>query len=121
MRSRGLICSGSQSEAGVPYRCLRVAKKEEKGVGREAPCGKVKKTQVSQGVFSPMSIQFSQGKLQEEERKTILQQVQCHMQQVTQEAVREAVTVVVEAEGTAKLERAKVQPAQMLARGIHWK
>src|SRR5260370_37116069 len=112
MRSRGLICSGSQSEAGVPYRCLRVAKKEEKGVGREAPCGKVKKTQVSQGVFSPMSIQFTQGKLQEEEPKTILQQVQCHMQQVAQEAVREEVTAVVEAEVTPKQGREQGRPRQ---------
>ncbi len=48
-----------------------------------------------------MSIQFSQGKLQEEERKTILQQVQCHMQKVAQEAVREVVTGVVEARAIA--------------------
>src|SRR5260370_17441982 len=121
MRSRGLICSGSQSEAGVPYRCLRVAKKEEKGVGREAPCGKVKKTQVSQGVVSAMSIKFRQGKLEEEERKTILQQVQCHMQQVAQEAVREVATEVVEAEVTAKLGREKGQPRQSQERAIDWK
>ena len=31
-----------------------------------------------------MSIQFNQGKLQDQERKTILQQVQCHMQKVAQ-------------------------------------
>ena len=54
-----------------------------------------------------MSIQFSQGKLQEEERKTILQQVQCHMQKVAQEAVREVVTEMMEAEVTAKLGRGK--------------
>ena len=57
-----------------------------------------------------MSIQFSQGKLQDEEQKTILQQVQCHMQKVAQEAVRGVVTEVVEAEVTAKLGREKSQP-----------
>src|SRR5258708_35776905 len=68
-----------------------------------------------------MSIQFSQGKLQEEERKTILQQVQCHMQQVAQEAVREVATEVVEAEVTAKLRREKGQPRQSQERAIGWK
>ena len=68
-----------------------------------------------------MSIQFSQGKLQEEERKTILQQVQCHMQQVAQEAVREVATEVVEAEVTAKLGREKGQPRQSQERAIDWK
>lgn len=70
-----------------------------------------------------MSIQFSQGRLQEEERKTILQQVQCHMQKVAQEAVREVVTEVVEAEVTAKLGREKGQPRQTQSqeRAIDWK
>jgi len=70
-----------------------------------------------------MSIQFSQGKLQEEERQTILQQVQCHMQQVAQEAVREVVTEVVEAEVTAKLGREKGQPRQTngQVREIDWR
>src|SRR5690349_14497669 len=44
-----------------------------------------------------MSIQFSQGNLQDQERKTILQQVQRHMQQAAQEAVRTVVTDVLEA------------------------
>jgi len=70
-----------------------------------------------------MSIQFSQGKLQEEERKTILQQVQSHMQKVAQEAVREVVTEVVEAEVTAKLGREKGQWRQTnsQAREIDWR
>jgi hypothetical protein len=42
-----------------------------------------------------MSIQFSQGKLQDQERKTILQAVQSHMQTAAQEAVRGVVTEVV--------------------------
>ncbi len=68
-----------------------------------------------------MSIQFSQGKLQEEERKTILQQVQCHMQKVAQEAVREVVTEMMEAEVTAKLGREKGQMRQSQERVIDWK
>jgi hypothetical protein len=70
-----------------------------------------------------MSIQFSQGKLQEEERKTILQQVQCHMQKVAQEAVRGVVTEVVESEVTAKLGREKGQPREIESqeRTIDWK
>jgi putative transposase len=70
-----------------------------------------------------MSIQFRQGKLQEEERKTILQQVQCHMQKVAQEAVRGVVSEVMEEEVTAKLGRekgqARVENGQ--AREIDWK
>jgi putative transposase len=75
-----------------------------------------------QGGFSPMSIQFSQGKLQDEERKTILQQVQSHMQKVAQEAVRGVVTEVMEKEVTVKLGREKGQPrvANGQARGIDW-
>jgi len=69
-----------------------------------------------------MSIQFSQGKLQDEERKTILQQVQSHMQKAAQEAVRGVVTEVMEAEVTAKLGREKGQPreANGQAREIDW-
>ena len=70
-----------------------------------------------------MSIQFSQGKLQDQERKTILQQVQSYMQRVAQEAVRGVVTEVVEAEVTAKLGREKGQPreAKSQERAIDWK
>src|SRR5947208_13931095 len=70
-----------------------------------------------------MSIQFRQGKLQDQERKTILQHVQCHMQRVAQEAVRGVVTEVVEAEVTAKLRREKGQPreAKSQERAIDWK
>src|SRR5260370_340431 len=53
--------------------------------------------------------------------KTILQQVQCNMQQVAQEAVREVATEVVEAEVTAKLGREKGQPRQSQERAIDWK
>jgi len=70
-----------------------------------------------------MSIQFSQGKLQDQEQKTILQQVQSHMQRAAQEAVRGVVTEVVEAEVTAKLGREKGQPreAKSQERAIDWK
>lgn len=70
-----------------------------------------------------MSIQFSQGKLQDQEQKTILQHVQSHMQRVAQEAVRGVVTEVVEAEVTAKLGREKGQPreAKSQERAIDWK
>jgi hypothetical protein len=69
-----------------------------------------------------MSIQFCQGKLQDQERKTILQQVQSHMQKAAQEAVRDVVTEVVEAEVIAKLGREKGQPRQAngQAREIDW-
>src|SRR5713226_176774 len=75
-----------------------------------------------QGGFSTMSIQFSQGKLQDEERKTILQQVQSHMQKVAQEAVRGVITEVMEKEVTVKLGREKGQPrvANGQAREIDW-
>ena len=70
-----------------------------------------------------MSIQFSQGKLQGEERKTILQQVQSHMQKAAQEAVRGVVSKVVEAEVTAKLGREKGQSRVVngQAREIDWR
>jgi len=70
-----------------------------------------------------MSIQFSQGKLQDQERKTILQAVQSHMQTAAQEAVRGVVTKVVEAEVTAKLGREKGQPRETKsqARESDWK
>src|SRR5207302_3938514 len=69
-----------------------------------------------------MSIQFSQGKLQDQEQKTILQQVQSHMQRAAQEAVRGVVTEMVEAEVTAKLGREKGQPRQTQSqeRTIDW-
>ncbi len=67
-----------------------------------------------------MSIQFSQGKLQEEERKTLLQQVQSHMQKVAREAVQEVVLEMMEAEVTAKLGREKGQPRQNQERVIDW-
>jgi hypothetical protein len=69
-----------------------------------------------------MSIQFSQGKLQDQEQKTILQHVQSHMQRAAQEAVRGVATEVVEAEVTAKLGREKGQPRQAngQAREIDW-
>jgi putative transposase len=70
-----------------------------------------------------MSIQFSQGKLQEEERKTILQQVQCHMQKVAQEAVRGVVSEVMEEEVRAKLgrEKGQIRVENGQAREIDWK
>ena len=70
-----------------------------------------------------MSIQFSQGKLQSQERKTILQQVQHQMQRAALEAVRVVATDGLEAEVTTKLGREKGQPreAKSQERAIDWK
>jgi transposase-like protein len=70
-----------------------------------------------------MSIQFSQGKLQSQERKTILQEVQHQMQRVALEAIRVVATDGLEAEVTAKLGREKGQPreAKSHVREIDWK
>ncbi len=69
-----------------------------------------------------MSLQFSQGKLQGQERRTILQEVRQHMQQAAGEGVRVGVTAVLEAEVTAKLGREKGKPrvANSQVREIDW-
>src|SRR5260370_39985825 len=69
-----------------------------------------------------MSIQFSQGKLQSQERKTILQEVQHQMQREALEAIRGVATGGLAAEVTAKLGREKGQPreAKSQARAIDW-
>jgi len=70
-----------------------------------------------------MSIQFSQGKLQDQERKTVLQEVQQQMQRAVLEAIRVVATDGLEAEVTAKLGREKGQPRETngQAREIDWK
>jgi putative transposase len=70
-----------------------------------------------------MSIQFRQGKLPEEERKTILQQVHSHMQQAAQEAVRGIAIDMMEKEVTAKLwrEKGQVRVTNGQVREIDWR
>ena len=70
-----------------------------------------------------MSIQFSQGKLQDQEQKTMLEQIQHHMQIAALGAVRAVATDMLETEVTAKLGREKGQPrvATDHPREIDWK
>jgi transposase-like protein len=70
-----------------------------------------------------MSIQFSQGKLQSQERKTILEEIQHQMQRAALEAVRVVIKEGIEAEVTAKLGREKGQPRETEGqpREIDWK
>lgn len=70
-----------------------------------------------------MSLQFSQGKLQGQEWRTILQEVWQQMQQAALEGVRVVVTDVLEAEVRAKLGREKGKPrvANSQVREIDWK
>jgi hypothetical protein len=69
-----------------------------------------------------MSIPFSQGKLQADERKTILQVVQKHMKAAALEAIRPVLRDFLEAEVTVKLGRAKGAPRQVSSteRSIDW-
>src|SRR5260370_835101 len=75
-----------------------------------------------QGVDSIMSISFSQGKLQADERKTILQTVQKQAKAAALNAIRPVLKGFLEAEVTAKLGRAKGVPRQIssTARPIDW-
>jgi len=70
-----------------------------------------------------MSLQFSQGKLQDQEQKTILEQIQHYMQISALGAVQVVATDMLETEVTAKLGREKGQPrvANGQAREIDWK
>jgi hypothetical protein len=66
----------------VAYRSLRVEEGTKKRA-EEFPCVKESnQTHSSQGVFSKMSIQFSQAKLKGEERRAILQAIETQMQEV---------------------------------------
>ena len=69
-----------------------------------------------------MSIPFSQGKLQAEERKTILQTVQKQAKAAALNAIRPVLKGFLEAEVTAKLGRAKGVSRQIssTARAIDW-
>ncbi len=69
-----------------------------------------------------MSIPFSQGKLQAEERKTILQSVQKQAKAAALNAIRPVLKGFLEAEVTAKLGRAKGGSRQIssTARAIDW-
>ena len=66
--------------------------------------GKVgKTTSIPQGVFSVMSIAFSDQKLRGEQRREIIQAVQKQMQAEVIEAVRRVTAQYLEMEVTAKL------------------
>jgi hypothetical protein len=69
-----------------------------------------------------MSIQFLSGKLQAQERKTIIQAVQKHLQEAAIEAIRPLLTQFCEAEVTAKLGRGQRHPRQVSRqeREIDW-
>jgi len=69
-----------------------------------------------------MSIPFSQGKLQADERKTIVQVVQKQMKAAALEAIRPVLREFLEAEVTVKLGRAKGAPRQVSSteRSIDW-
>src|SRR6266702_8391983 len=69
-----------------------------------------------------MSISFSQGKLQADERKSIIQVVQKQAKAAALNAIRPVLMGCLEAEVTAKLGRAKGEPRQVssTARPIDW-
>ena len=69
-----------------------------------------------------MSIQFSQAKLQAEERKAILQAIESQMQQVIIEGVTQVLQEFLEQEVTIKLGRAKRSPRRITSqsRPIDW-
>ena len=69
-----------------------------------------------------MSITFSQGKLQADERQTILQTVQKQAKAAALQAIRPVLKGFLEAEVTAKLGRAKGVPRQIssTARPVDW-
>jgi len=69
-----------------------------------------------------MSITFSQGKLQADERQTILQTVQKQAKAAALQAIRPVLSGFLEAEVTAKLGRAKGVPRQIssTARPVDW-
>jgi Transposase, Mutator family len=69
-----------------------------------------------------MSIQFLSGKLQAQERKTIIQAVQKQLQEAAIEAIRPLLTQFCEAEVTAKLGRGQRHPRQVSRqeREIDW-
>lgn len=69
-----------------------------------------------------MSIHFSQGKLQGEERKTVIQAVQRQAKAAALRAIKPVLTVFLEEEQTAKLGRAKGEPGRISGqpRVIDW-
>jgi hypothetical protein len=60
-----------------------------------------------------MSISFSQGKLQADERKSIIQVVQKQAKAAALNAIRPVLMGFLEAEMTSKLGRAKEEPRQV--------
>ena len=69
-----------------------------------------------------MSISFSQGKLQADERKSIIQVVQKQAKAAALNAIRPVLMGFLEAEVTAKLGRTKGEPRQVSSaqRAIDW-
>ena len=69
-----------------------------------------------------MSIQFLSGKLQGEERKEIIQEVQKHLQKAAIGAIRPLLTEFCEQEVTAKLGREPRSPRRVSGQGreIDW-
>ena len=69
-----------------------------------------------------MSIHFSQGKLQGEERKSILQEVQTQAKAAALRAIKPVLSAFLEEELTAKLGRGKREPRRMSGqpRTIDW-
>src|SRR5438874_9144058 len=69
-----------------------------------------------------MSIHFSQGKLQGEERKSILQEVQTQAKAAALRAIKPVLSAFLEEEVTAKLGRGKREPRRMSGqpRTIDW-
>jgi hypothetical protein len=104
-----------------------LGKKEEgrrKKRAEELASGTVGENESSQpqGVFSSMSIHFSQGKLIGQERKDVIEEVQQQMQEAALAAITVILQTFLEAEVTAKLGREKGEPRRMSrqAREIDW-
>ncbi len=81
--------SGSVSSA----KGWEVVGKKEKKKTEERPSGKtISKQTLPQGVFSLMSIQFTQGKIQGQERKEVLQEVQKRVKSEALRAIKPVLT-----------------------------
>src|SRR5262249_12235348 len=89
----------------------------------EFPCVKLSyQPHPSQGVFSPMSIPFSQTKLKAQERKAILQAIESQVQQVIIDGVTQVLQEFLEQEVSSKLGRPKRSPRRISSRprAIDW-
>jgi hypothetical protein len=75
-----------------------------------------------QGGISTMSIHFSQGKLNGQERKEVIEEVQKRMREAALAAIKLILEAFLEAEVSAKLGREKGEPRRVSrqARQIDW-